>query len=81
MLDYPERKFTKWLEFNRWAFRQGGKGPLQAYSDKRRVGYLEHKPHTYTDQHTSEEKTRIQIMIAPKGIARLAKLLPVGGAA
>lgn len=38
-LDVPERKFTKWLEVNGWAFRQSGRGKLQAYAERRKQGY------------------------------------------
>lgn len=75
MLNMPERKFIKWLEANHWAFRQNGVGPLQAYKDKRERGYLEHRPHTYHDQVRGEERTVAQMMITPKGLARIAVLL------
>lgn len=75
MLNMPERKFIKWLEANHWAFRQNGVGPLQAYKDKRERGYLEHRPHTYHDQVRGEERTVPQMVITPKGLARLAVLL------
>ncbi len=76
MLEYPERKLTKWLEINRWAFRQSGKGPLQAYVEKRNAGYLDHRLETFKDAETGEDRTRIQMVITPKGMARLAQLLP-----
>lgn len=82
VLGFPERKLTKWFQLNRWAFRSGGKGPLQAYVEKRNCGYLDHRLDRYKDNETGEWKTRIQMVVTPKGMARLAKLLPlVGGAA
>ncbi len=75
MLDMPEKKFTAWLQQNRWAFRQNGVGPLQAYVDKRDRGYLEHRPHTFRDQVSGEDRTVPQMMITPKGLKRLAELL------
>lgn len=75
MLDMPEKKFTAWLQQNRWAFRQNGIGPLQAYVDKRDRGYLEHRPHTFRDQVSGEDRTVPQMMITPKGLKRLAELL------
>lgn len=80
MLDVPERKFTKWLEANGWAFRQNGIGPLQAYVDKRNRGYLEHRPHTYHDKQSGEDKTVAQLMITPKGLARLSQIFSKQGA-
>ncbi|MEO9648827.1 MAG: antA/AntB antirepressor family protein [Roseobacter sp.] len=79
MLDFPERKFTKWLEVNSWAFRQGR--VLQGYAGRRKQGYLEHEPRTFIDG-MGEERTTMQMKVTPKGLARLAKVLPrEGGAA
>lgn len=80
MLDVPERKFTAWLQANRWAFRQNGIGPLQAYVDKRDRGYLEHRPHTYRDQVSGDDRTIAQMMITPKGLKRIAEKLSGGHA-
>lgn len=80
MLDVPERKFTAWLQANHWAFRQNGVGPLQAYVDKRNAGYLEHRPHTYRDHGSGEDKTIAQLMITPKGLAKIAQKLSEGRA-
>lgn len=74
VLDIPERKFTAWLEANRWAYRQNGIGPLQAYVEKRNIRYLAHRPHTYRDRETGEDRTVAQMLVTPKGIARLAQL-------
>lgn len=79
VLGMPEHKFMKWLEAHRWAFRQGGKGPLQAYVEKRTAGYVDHKLGRYVDQQTGEDKCSITLVITPKGMARLAVL--IGGAA
>jgi Rha family phage regulatory protein len=74
VLDRPEHRFVQWMQQNRWAFRQGGRGPLQAYSDKIAAGLLAHKLGRYTDQHTGEEKTSITLVITPKGMSRLAQI-------
>lgn len=79
ILGVGEQKLIKWLQANNWAFRQSGKGPLQAYSDKRNVGYLDHKLHSYEDSKTEETKTSIQMLITPKGMARLATIFAKGG--
>jgi anti-repressor protein len=78
VLGVPEHKFTKWLEMHRWAFRQNGRGPLQAYAEKRNAGYLDHKLGRYTDQHTGEEKVSVTLVITPKGMARLAQIFAKG---
>lgn len=76
VLGYPEKKLIRWLEVNRWAFRQSGKGPLQAYREKIAAGYLDHRLNPYTDPGTGETKTSITLLITPKGISRLAQRLP-----
>lgn len=81
VLNYPERKLTHWLQANRWAFRSGGKGPLQGYVDKRNSGYLSHKLGRYENTQTGEWETSITLMITPKGLAKLAQVLPTEGGA
>ncbi|MBY0138375.1 Rha family transcriptional regulator [Paracoccus yeei] len=73
----PERKFFRWLHANSWAFRQGK--TWQGYSEKIKQGYLEHEPHTYTVPETGEERTKVQLKITPKGIARLAQIFAKEG--
>ncbi len=80
LLNQPEKKFTAWLQSNHWAFRQNGIGPLQAYADKRDAGYLEHRPHTFHDQVRGEDRTVPQLMITPKGLAKLAARFSEGRA-
>lgn len=75
-LGCPERKFTKFLEVNGWAFRQGGKGPLQAYSQRLKSGHLDHDLKYFTDPKTGDEKVRAQLLVTPKGMALLAKQIP-----
>ena len=81
VLGYPERKLAKWMEVNGWAFRQSGRGPLQAYVGKRNAGYLDHKLRRFDDPNTGDTKIDATLVITPKGIARLAKLLPKEGGA
>ncbi|WP_247744664.1 phage regulatory protein/antirepressor Ant [Sulfitobacter sp. R18_1] len=79
VLGIPEHKLKTWLQVNRWAFRQSGKGPLQAYTDKRNVGYLDHKHGEYTKS-DGEKGISITLMITPKGLTKLAKVFSEGGA-
>ena len=78
VLGIPEHKLKTWLQVNRWAFRQSGKGPLQAYTDKRNVGYLDHKHGEYTKS-DGEKGISITLMVTPKGLTRLAKIFAKGG--
>jgi phage regulator Rha-like protein len=77
VLGIQEHKLIKWLQLNRWAFRQGGKGPLQAYVEKINTGYLDHKLGEYTNSH-GEKRISITLMITPKGMKRIAQLLAKG---
>ncbi|MCV6610134.1 MAG: antA/AntB antirepressor family protein [Amphritea sp.] len=81
VLGFPEKKLTKWMEVNGWAFRQNGRGPLQAYSQRRKDGFLDHKLRHYQDPRTGEDKVDATLVVTPKGLARLAKVLPMEGGA
>lgn len=80
ILSIPEHKLKTWLQVNKWAFRQNGKGPLQAYSDKRNVGYLDHKLGSYENS-KGEKVSTITLMITPKGLKRLASIFAKEGGA
>jgi Rha family phage regulatory protein len=80
ILSIPEHKLKTWLQVNKWAFRQNGKGPLQAYSDKRNVGYLDHKLGSYENS-KGEKVSTITLMITPKGLKRLASVFAKEGGA
>ncbi|MFE3839627.1 Rha family transcriptional regulator, partial [Pseudogemmobacter sonorensis] len=73
VLGVAEHKLIRWLQLNRWAFRQNGQGPLQAYVDKRNCGYLDHKLGEYTGK-DGDQRVSITLMITPKGMARLAQI-------
>lgn len=75
-LGVMETKLSKWLELNGWAFRQNGRGPLQPYASKRLGGFLEMKLRHYDDPKTGEPKVDATMVITPKGMARLAEILP-----
>lgn len=64
VLHVPERKFIKWLLLNGWVFRKNGVGALRACSEKRDLGFFDHKPNSS------------QVMITAKGLVRLAHLVP-----
>lgn len=77
-LGVPERKFTAWLEANGWAFRHNG-GSRQGYAAKRNAGYLEHRSHTYFDEKRGEYRTSVEMLITPKGLAKLADIFAKTG--
>lgn len=79
VLDIQEKKFFQWLHANNWAFRQGN--VWQAYAERRKQGYLEHETRTYTVEETGQEKTKVQMLVTPKGMARLAQIFAKQGVA
>lgn len=78
-LEMQERKFFQWLYSHNWAFKQGK--TWQAYAEKIKQGYLEHETATYTVEETGQERTKVQLKITPKGMARLAQIFNAEGGA
>jgi phage antirepressor YoqD-like protein len=75
----PKFLFT-WLSSHSWIYRRvGGKGWL-GYQDKIQSGYIEHKI-TEVTRGDGTSKITEQVLITPKGLAKLAKLLAKGDAA
>ncbi|NPD17608.1 DNA-binding protein [Xinfangfangia sp. D13-10-4-6] len=78
-LGVAEKKFFQWLYSHNWAFKQGK--TWQAYAEKMKQGYLEHETVTYLVEETGQERTKVQLKITPKGMARLAQIFAKEGAA
>lgn len=78
-LEVQEKKFFQWLYAHNWAFKQGK--TWQAYAEKIKQGYLEHETVTYTVEETGQERTKVQMKITPKGMARLAQIFAKEGGA
>lgn len=77
-LDIQPHKLTKWMNENHWIYRRVGGGGWVAYQDKIQSGYLTHKIYVATRE-DGTEKTCEQVMVLPKGLAKLSMLVPVGG--
>jgi len=66
-----------WLQVNRWIYRRPGGGNWIAYQEKLQTGYLEHKV-TTVSRSDGSEKTVEQVLVTPKGLAKLAKkVMPI----
>lgn len=78
VLGVPEHKLKAWLQVNRWAFRQNGKGPLQGYVEKLNAGYIDHKHGEYFNKE-GDKRVSITLMITPKGLKKLAHTFGVEG--
>lgn len=62
-----------WLEANRWTYRRSEGGPWVAFEPKRQAGMLEHKG-TRIPVRGRPDKWVEQVMVTPRGLARLAEL-------
>ena len=67
----PKRLFT-YLSENLWIYRRAGNKNWIAYHDRIQTGLLEHKVTTVTTS-DGEEKIMQQVLVTPKGLARLAQ--------
>lgn len=60
-----------WLSAHQWIYRRAGGSGWIAYQDKLQGGYLEHKV-TVVYRNDGSEKTTEQVLVTPKGLAKLA---------
>ncbi|ENO82043.1 prophage antirepressor [Thauera sp. 27] len=74
-LDVQPRRLTEWMIENKWIYRRVGGSGLVAYQDKIQAGYLTHKIYVATRDDGSE-KTCEQVMVLPKGLAKLSMMVP-----
>lgn len=66
----------KWLEANKWIYRRaGGRTGYIAYQNRIQQGVLEHSISTYHNNKTGEDKVSEQVLVTPKGLANLPKLM------
>lgn len=68
-----------WLNANDWIYRRAGNSSWTGHSAALKAGRVEHKVMTVTRTDGSEKVTE-QVRITPKGLARLAGLLPTESA-
>lgn len=63
-----------WLQANRWIYRRAGGSGWLAYQDRIQSGLLEHKVRT-VERPDGTEKVVENLLVTPKGLAKLADLL------
>lgn len=68
----PRRLFA-WLEANRWIYRRSEAGHFVAFGPKLEAGLLEHKGTTIAVRGRPDKWVE-QVLVTPKGLARLAHL-------
>jgi anti-repressor protein len=71
VLNVPPQKFIADLNKKEWIYRMGVTGSWTGHQPKINSGYLTHKIYRQ-DMPDGTEKTRAQVLITPKGMARLA---------
>ena len=71
VLNVPPQKFNRDLEARQWIYRMGVTGAWTGRQEKINAGYLVHKIFRQ-EQADGTEKARAQVLITPKGMAKLA---------
>lgn len=67
------RALFQWLERNDWIYRRAGGQHWIGYQSRITAGLIEHKVHRQR-QTFGPDKMREQVMVTPKGLARLAEV-------
>lgn len=67
------RALFAWLERNDWIYRRASGSHWIGYQARITAGPVEHKVARIA-QHTGPDKSREQVLITPKGVARLANV-------
>lgn len=63
-----------WLQANQWIYRRPGGSGWIGYQSRIQVGYLEHKV-TTVERGDGSEKVVEQVLVTPKGLAKLAQVI------
>ena len=72
----PKRLF-EWMQANQWIYRRAGGSGFVGYQSRIQVGYLDHKV-TVVSRSDGSEKTCEQVLVTPKGLAKLAAMAQPG---
>ena len=72
-LQQQPNKFVQWLRENGWIYKRPGSAQNCARAEKFNAGYLTTKAHTVI-QPDGTERVREQVIVTPKGLAKLAML-------
>ncbi|MBF0850450.1 hypothetical protein HKD27_05860 [Gluconobacter sp. R75690] len=75
ILQVKPKALIAFMATSQWIYRRNNAKNWLAYQGKIDAGYLWHKISTYTDQN-GEEKTRDTVKVLPKGLAKLAQIVP-----
>ena len=75
ILQVKPKALIAFMATSQWIYRRNNGKNWLAYPAKIDAGYLWHKIATYTDPN-GEEKTRDTVKVLPKGLAKLAQIVP-----
>jgi len=75
ILQVKPKALIAFMATSQWIYRRNNAKNWLAYQAKIDPGYLWHKIATYTDPN-GEEKTRDTVKVLPKGLAKLAQIVP-----
>lgn len=74
-LDVQRKFLIRWLNAQVWIYRMGGGGVWTGYDRRLKQGFLEQRVYRMTAS-DGTERSRSQVLITPKGLAKLAELIP-----
>jgi anti-repressor protein len=77
-LQQKPNKFIQWMRENDWIYKRAGSTNNCARAEKFNAGYLTTKAHAVI-QPDGTERVREQVMVTPKGLAKLAGLFSFSG--
>ncbi|WP_062018219.1 phage antirepressor KilAC domain-containing protein [Gluconobacter japonicus] len=75
ILQVKPKALIAFMATSQWIYRRNNGKNWLAYQAKIDAGYLWHKIGTYTDPN-GEEKTRDTVKVLPKGLTKLAEIVP-----
>lgn len=71
VLGVQPKKFFAWMQEHQWICRRAGGSGFTGYQARIQVGYLDHKV-TTVSRSDGSDKTVEQVLVTPKGLAKLA---------
>lgn len=74
-LQVRPKNFMEFLQTKGWTYRRAGSGTWLGYQDKTNAGYLVHRVHSVR-QPDGTEVVREQVKITPRGLTKLANIIP-----
>lgn len=79
-LQVQPKLLFKLMSESRWIYRRSGGKAWLAYQDRIQSGVLEHKV-TTVERSDGSEKVVEQVLVTPKGLTKLSKMLGISGVA